>query len=872
MEQHLSENRTEESFIALSNLIAEPVIIISGKGQVLAANDFLEETTGFNSIDMVGKNFLLLEFMDQENKAIFVKNFEKRMKGREIGPCEIKVNAKNGEKKYFEVKGRKIKYAGELVDLVVFHDITRRKENARCLKEYADKMEMLVNEKVEEAKESEERSKAIFVNSPIGVATSGGNKRFLSANNAFCRIIGYTETELQQLTFKDIAYPEDVQESVAKMRDLEAGRISSFKLEKRYVRKDGTVINGRVMVSAIRDQIGKPSLFITELEDITELKQVENALLESEEKYRMLFEENMDAILVVDVEKGTIVDCNRAATKFFGRERSELVGQHHAVFTPQEQMEGGSARPFKQHVKDPSQILENKIITKTGEIKDVAVRAGLLDLRGRKVLLGTFTDITQRKKMEDALRESEQNFRSLSGKMWGLMKSSAVMLHSSDLRERLATIAEAVCSQGWKRTVISLKDESLETTEIVTAGLTKEEEEYLRTHQPSGEVWRKRLGSMFEHYRLGEFYYLPWSDPLVQEQFKYVVSSKMKKKETVDWNPDDLLYMPLRLPGGRVVGIMSMDDPQDGRRPTKESLAPLELFAHQAAIAIENARLIQQVREYAQDLEEKVEERTKQLKETQQQLLKSERLATIGELAGMVGHDLRNPLTGIAGATFYIRANSNKLEKKSKEMLEIIEEDVQRSNKIINDLLEYSREIKLELSETTPKSVLEGALSNIEIPENIQLRNLARDTPRIRVDAEKIRRVSINIIKNAVDAMQRGGTLTIRSKKTESNVEFSFTDTGEGMTKCMLDKLWTPLFTTKAKGMGFGLPICKRFVEAHGGGISVESEIGRGTTVTVIMPLEPKLEEYQHIWVNLPESLTQEKTGKESQGRAKAGA
>jgi PAS domain S-box-containing protein len=249
-------------------------------------------------------------------------------------------------------------------------------------------------------------------------------------------------------------------------------------------------------------------------------------------------------------------------------------------------------------------------------------------------------------------------------------------------------------------------------------------------------------------------------------------------------------------------------------------------------------------------------------KSMEAKLLKAERFASIGELAGMVGHDLRNPLTGIAGATYYIKANSGpNLDKKSKEMLEIIEEDIQRSDKVINDLLEYSKEIKLEFSETTPKSVLKGALSLVQIPQNIQLKNLARDVPRIRVDAEKMRRVFINIINNAVDAMPKGGILTMRSKKSNGNIEFSFEDTGEGMTKCVLDRLWSPLFTTKAKGMGFGLPICKRIVEAHGGKISVESEIALGTTFTVTMPIAPRIEEDQGIWVNLPESLAEEKRG-----------
>jgi signal transduction histidine kinase len=372
---------------------------------------------------------------------------------------------------------------------------------------------------------------------------------------------------------------------------------------------------------------------------------------------------------------------------------------------------------------------------------------------------------------------------------------------------------------------------------------------------------------MFEKYRLGRFYYLPWSDPIVQEQFKHAVRSKMKKEDTVDWDPDDLLYIPLRLLGGRVVGIMSMDDPQDGRRPTKESLAPLELFAHQAAMAIENAKLMDQVKEYAGYLKEKVEERTRQLKEAEQRLLKSERLAAIGELAGMVGHDLRNPLTGIAFATYYLeKKNGSKIDGKSRKMLRIIEEDIERSNKIINDLLEYSREIRLELAEATPKSMVKEALATLEIPKNVQVQDKTRDQPRLKVDPKRMQRVFVNIIRNAFEAMPKGGQLAITSRKLETGVAFTFSDNGVGIPKDNIDKLWNPLFTTKAKGMGFGLPICKRFVEAHEGSISVESEVGKGTSFTVTMPLQPKLEQDEGVWVNLPEALIKSEVKKKTQG------
>jgi signal transduction histidine kinase len=132
--------------------------------------------------------------------------------------------------------------------------------------------------------------------------------------------------------------------------------------------------------------------------------------------------------------------------------------------------------------------------------------------------------------------------------------------------------------------------------------------------------------------------------------------------------------------------------------------------------------------------------------------------------------------------------------------------------------------------------------------------------PKIRVDTEKMRRVFANIIKNAVDAMPKGGRLTITSREVNSNVKIAFTDTGVGMSKETLEKLFSPLFTTKAKGMGFGLSIARRFLKSHGGKISVKSTVGKGTTFAVTIPIEPKQKEIEDVWVKLPESLVPKMT------------
>jgi signal transduction histidine kinase len=258
-------------------------------------------------------------------------------------------------------------------------------------------------------------------------------------------------------------------------------------------------------------------------------------------------------------------------------------------------------------------------------------------------------------------------------------------------------------------------------------------------------------------------------------------------------------------------------------------------------------------------LEEKVEERTRQLKDAHEQLIKSERLAAIGQVAAMVGHDLRNPLTGIKGAAYYLKAKLGpKMDEKAREMLELIEKDVEHSNEIITDLMEYTKEIRLELTETTPKAIVREALVLVEVPKNVQVLDLTQSKPRIEMDLEKVKRVVCNLAKNAVDAMPSGGKLTIASYESNDNVEIAFADTGIGMTKEVVEKIWTPFFTTKAKGMGLGLSICKRIIEAHEGSISVESTVGEGTTFTVTVHIKPKSEVGEKVRMNVqaPRKMT----------------
>jgi signal transduction histidine kinase len=259
---------------------------------------------------------------------------------------------------------------------------------------------------------------------------------------------------------------------------------------------------------------------------------------------------------------------------------------------------------------------------------------------------------------------------------------------------------------------------------------------------------------------------------------------------------------------------------------------------------------------YSLKLEELVEQRTELLKQTQAKLVKSERLAAIGELAGMVGHDLRNPLTGIKNSAYFLKKKGNTIpQAQAKELLETIDKCVDYSNNIVNDLLDYSREIHLEMQECSLRELLAEAVAMVNIPEKVEILNQLPDEPHLQADHDKIKRVFINLIKNAIDAMPNVGKLTVDGKAVNGNYEISFADTGTGISDEILSKLFSPLFTTKAQGMGFGLAICKRIIEAHGGKITVKTANGEGTTFKITLPIGNKIEiGGEKTWINMPES------------------
>ena len=217
-------------------------------------------------------------------------------------------------------------------------------------------------------------------------------------------------------------------------------------------------------------------------------------------------------------------------------------------------------------------------------------------------------------------------------------------------------------------------------------------------------------------------------------------------------------------------------------------------------------------------------------------------MAAIGQTAGMVGHDLRNPLQSIIGEVYLAKSELDSLpdgENKRclQESVQAIEEQISYMDKIVSDLQTFVKPVEAQLETINLKPLITSVLAQVDIPKNIQAMTQIQEKVITKADPQLIKRVLINLITNAVQAMPNGGELTLRAETSnQGKVQITVKDTGTGIPDEIKSKIFTPLFTTKSKGQGFGLAVCKRVIEAQGGTISFESEVGKGTKFIIELP------------------------------------
>jgi two-component system sensor histidine kinase HydH len=235
---------------------------------------------------------------------------------------------------------------------------------------------------------------------------------------------------------------------------------------------------------------------------------------------------------------------------------------------------------------------------------------------------------------------------------------------------------------------------------------------------------------------------------------------------------------------------------------------------------------------YARQL---VEERTAELVETQRTLVRQERLAAIGEMASVVSHELRNPLSAVINDLFLVRRRAEpELGADSERHLGNAEREVYRAARLSEDLLAYARERDPQLAEVDLDALVAEVLETTPVPPDV---TLSVDAPvRFQADPALMAQVLANVITNAFQAMPDGGPLQLSAQRVDGMTEIVVHDSGSGIDPEVADRLFDPFFTTKDGGTGLGLAIVHRLVEAHGGQVSIENDSGGGARVSIRIP------------------------------------
>ncbi len=390
--------QSEEKYRTLVENASDAIFLVDLDGSFLEVNKMAEELTGYTRKELLKMNFAGLHPTDQ--LARITMAFKEAVQKGSGYLSDIQIFRKDGKKVPVDLKGSVIELGDKKVAEVIVRDVSGQKRVEDSLRE------------------SEARFRKVFDEGPLGMAITALDYRFVRVNARLCQMLGYTEEELTKLTFPDITYPDDIGKDISLARKLFFGEIPFFQMEKRYIRKSGEVFWINLTASLIRDEKGNPLYGLGMIEDISQRKRAEEAMRESEAKYRMLVEQ-IPAVTYIAARD------NPSVALYISPKIEELLGYKSERFieNPSFWLEHLYPEDSEKILADVDRlskagepiILEYRMVGRDGRVKWFRDEAQLVqDENGRPLFYqGVMFDITERKQIEKALKESENRYRTL---------------------------------------------------------------------------------------------------------------------------------------------------------------------------------------------------------------------------------------------------------------------------------------------------------------------------------------------------------------------------------------------------------------------------------------------------------------------------
>ncbi|MFC2045410.1 PAS domain S-box protein [Chloroflexota bacterium] len=839
---------SEEKSRAIFETAIDGILVADAETKKFSeCNQAICRMTGYSAEEL--KNLGVRDIHPKEYGPIIIKKFEDQAMGIYSLIMDIPVKRKDGSIFYADINSAPVSFGEKTYLMGMFRDATERRQAEDSLRA------------------SEEKFSKAFYSCPYSmIITTIKDGRYVDVNDNFSLITGYSREEIiGHSVYEFNTYFDPEQRSNILQAIREGKQVRNIEIKRST--KSGEVRIGLHSVEPIT--VNGEQCLMTVVEDITERKWVEEALRVSEEKFSKAFQSNPNPLVISTLKDGRYIEVNDSFLQSSGYDREEVIGQTASELgiyvNPKQRSE--IVKAIRRGEKIYSAEVE--LYSKSGERRIWLESVEPIAIGGEECIIRVIQDITERKQAVESLTVSEEKFSKA-------FYSSPNPLIISSLKEgRHIDVNDSFTNAlGYSREEVighpvsefnmynNIEQRSKLARAIQKGKKVRNEEIELRTKTGEVRTWllsmelitlndeqcvitmvnditeRKQAEEMFRNLAINT----P-TGVYIAQNGKFVYVNRQFQKDT-GYDENELLGM-------ESLSIVVPEHREIVREKAINMLKRREINPYEYKVITKSGDI-----RWASEVVSSIQYNGKvaaigsyqdvtDRKNMQEQLILTDRLASIGELASGIAHELNNPLTGVIGLSELLLKED--VSDGVREDIRLVYNEAQRAAQVVRNLLTFARKHPASRQSVNINDIIikvidlrayEERVNNIQV-----ITNFDSNLPEITADYFQLQQVFLNIAINAEYYMiekHHRGTLTITTERQVNMVKASFADDGPGIARENLQHIFDPFFTTKevGKGTGLGLSICHGIITAHGGNIYAESEPGEGATFIAELPIE----------------------------------